>query len=138
MQIWQTKEWKDKAAEFVKGKSCEWCGTTKNLVPHHPKKKGGYTREEYLSLEGCSVLCGKCNFMEDKGYKLCPICKKKYYKPKRNHDAMCWSCFIKTPFGKNVQEYYEKHPEKLLKKLRKFRNRGLVVSDKKAGASNAD
>ena len=64
--IWQTQEWKNKAQAFVTGKSCVWCGTTQNLVPHHPHKKGGYTREEYLSLEGCIVLCSKCNFMENK------------------------------------------------------------------------
>ena len=36
---WQTQEWKDKTAEFVKGKVCAWCGTDKNLMPHHPRKK---------------------------------------------------------------------------------------------------
>ena len=36
---WQSKEWKSKAAEFIKGKSCEWCGSTENLVPHHPRRK---------------------------------------------------------------------------------------------------
>lgn len=119
MSVWQTQEWKDKAAEFVKGKSCEWCGATEKLVPHHPKKKGGYTREEYLSLEGCKVLCGKCNFMESKGYKICPVCKKKYFKPKRGRDAMCWDCFSQTSLGKSVKEYYEKHPNELKKRRQK-------------------
>ena len=117
---WQTQEWKEKASEFVKGKSCEWCGSTENLVPHHPKKKGGYTHNEYISLEGCHVLCKKCNFMEDKGYKFCPQCKKKYYKPKRGRDALCWNCFsTQTSLGKSVKEYYEKHPEELKKKRRR-------------------
>jgi hypothetical protein len=116
---WQTKEWKEKAAEFVKDKTCAWCGTTENLVPHHPKKKGGYSREEYLSLEGCIPLCKQCNFMEDKGYKLCPKCKKKYYKPKRGREPLCWNCFSQTPLGKSVKEYYEKHPEELKKKRKK-------------------
>jgi hypothetical protein len=116
---WNTEEWKEKAAEFVKGKSCEWCGSTENLVPHHPKKKGGYTHDEYMSLEGCFVLCKKCNFMEDKGFKLCPQCKKKYYKPERGRDNLCWNCFTGTSLGKSVKEYYEKHPEELKKKRRK-------------------
>ena len=67
--------------------------------------------------------------MEDKGYKLCPICKKKYYKPKRSKDQICWSCFSQTSLGKSVKEYYEKHPEELIEKLRKFRNRGLAYAD---------
>jgi hypothetical protein len=115
---WQTQEWKDKAAEFVKGKSCEWCGATENLVPHHPKRKEGYTHDEYMSLEGCKVFCGKCNFMESKGFKICPVCKKKYFKPKHGREQMCWSCFSQTSLGKSVKDYYEKHPEELKKKLR--------------------
>jgi hypothetical protein len=111
---WQTKEWKEKAAEFVKSKTCEWCGSTENLVPHHPRKKGGYNREEYLSLEGCVALCGRCNYMESKGFKLCPYCKKQYYKPKRSRTHMCWECFTKTSFGKSVKEYYEKTPNQPL------------------------
>ena len=116
---WQTPEWKEKASEFVKDKKCEWCGSTESLVPHHPKKKGGYTHDEYMSLEGCFPLCKKCNFMEDRGYKLCSQCKKKYYKPKRGREPLCWSCFSETSLGKNVKEYYEKHPEELKRKRRK-------------------
>jgi len=120
MSTWQSPEWKLRAAEFVKDKTCVWCGSTENLVPHHPHKKQGYTHDEYMSLEGCIVLCKKCNFMEDKGYKLCPVCKKKYYKPKRGRDKMCWNCFSETTsLGKSVKEYYEKHPEELKKKRRK-------------------
>jgi hypothetical protein len=107
---WQTQEWKEKAAEFIKGKNCEWCGSTENLVPHHPKRKGGYTHSEYVSLDGCFVLCTKCNFMEDLGFRICPNCKKHYYKPKRGKESLCWECFAKTPFGQKVKEYYEKHP----------------------------
>ena len=108
---WQTQEWKTKASEFVQGKTCAWCGTDKNLVPHHPKKKGGYTHDQYLTLDGCIVLCSKCNFMEYKHYKICPQCKKKYYKPKRGHDPLCWDCFTKTSFGKAVKEYHITHPK---------------------------
>ena len=115
---WQTSEWKNKAQAFVAGKSCAWCSTTENLVPHHPRKKGDYTREEYLSLKGCIVLCGKCNYMENKHYKLCPICKKKYYKPKRGRDKMCWECFIKTPYGSSVKKYMDEHPDEFKHKRR--------------------
>lgn len=134
--IWGTEEWKERAAKFVEGECCVWCGTTEKLVPHHPKKKGGYTREEYLNVEKyCRtkegkkfVLCKKCNFMENKGYRLCPVCKKKYYKPKRGREPMCWGCFTKTPFGAKVKEYYDQHPEELKKKRRRKR-----VSQKNRG-----
>lgn len=118
---WQTKEWQEASANFVKAKKCEWCNTTENLVPHHPKKKGGYTHEEYLSLEGCIVLCTKCNFMENKHFKLCPVCKKKYYKPKRGREPMCFNCFSQTPFRQRIKEYYEQYPDKLKKKMKKMR-----------------
>ena len=117
---WQSLEWKEKAAAFVEGKCCAWCETTENLVPHHPKKKGSYTHDEYMDLERfCVVLCGKCNFMESKGYRLCPVCKKGYYKPKRKFEPMCWSCFVKTSFGKRVAERMKSHPEEYKRKRRK-------------------
>ena len=34
---WQSSAWKKKREEFLKGKSCEWCKSEKNLVIHHPK-----------------------------------------------------------------------------------------------------
>jgi len=116
---WNTKEWKDKAALFVKDKHCIWCNTKSNLVPHHPRKKGGYTHDEYLSLKGCIPLCGKCNFMESKRYKLCPECKQHYYKPKHKHIKLCWKCFTNTSYGQSIKNYYDLHPEKL-KKKRKY------------------
>jgi hypothetical protein len=106
MQTWKTSEWKEKASLFIKDKVCSWCSSTENLVPHHPRKKGGYTHEEYMDIEKyCIPLCQKCNFMESKGYRLCPQCKTHYYKPKRGRDKLCWNCFIQTDFGKKVAEY---------------------------------
>jgi ribosomal protein L32/predicted Zn-ribbon and HTH transcriptional regulator len=32
---WQTKEWRDKRAEFIKDKSCEWCESTEKLTIDH-------------------------------------------------------------------------------------------------------
>ena len=90
MAIWQTREWKEKAKAFVEDKECVWCGSTENLVPHHPRRRK-YTHEEYLSLKYCFVLCKTCNFMEGKGFKLCPKCKKHYFKPKRWYrKKMCY------------------------------------------------
>ena len=96
---WKTPEWKKKRDTFLQKKIeegkgfCKWCNTTENLVPAHKRKRRGYTNEEYMDLEkNCYVLCSKCNFMEGKKFKLCPVCKKGYYKPKRKRDPMCWNC----------------------------------------------
>ena len=32
-----TKEWKEKRAEFLKGKTCEWCGSSDSLCVHIPR-----------------------------------------------------------------------------------------------------
>lgn len=126
--VYQTKEWKEKAQAFVAEEKCVWCGTTENLVPHHPRRRGGYTREEYLNVEEfCRtkdgkkfILCSTCNFMESKSYKLCPKCKKHYYKPKRGR-TMCWGCFTTTdPVGIKMKAYYDEHPEELKRRKRKF------------------
>lgn len=123
-RTWDTKEWKEKAKKFVEGKKCEWCGTTENLVPAHRKKRGGYTREEYLDLEkNCGVKCSKCNFAESKGLRLCPKCGEHYYKPRRNREPMCWECFIKTPHGKEVKAFIEAHPELYTKSGRRKRRK---------------
>ena len=39
---WRTKEWKEKRALLLEGKKCEWCGSTKNLCLHHPKRYLSY------------------------------------------------------------------------------------------------
>ena len=126
MSVWNTLEWKEKAKAFIEKKKaeglgfCEWCSSTENLVPAHKKKRGGYTHDEYMDLEkNCGVKCGKCNFMESKGYKLCPVCKEHYYKPKRKYEKMCWNCFIQTPFGQKVAERMEEHPEEFKKRRRR-------------------
>lgn len=35
---WRTKEWREKRALLLKGKKCKWCGSTKDLCPHHPRR----------------------------------------------------------------------------------------------------
>jgi len=32
-----TKEWKEKRTEFLKGKTCVWCGTSESLCIHTPR-----------------------------------------------------------------------------------------------------
>ena len=136
---WTTPEWKEKAAGFVKGKYCLWHGpsVTTNLVPHHPRYKNGkkiyYTHDQYMNLEDCEVLCSKCNFQESRGYRLCPSCKKGYYKPKKGYDALCWNCFKLTPFGQRVAEVNAQNPtprtKRFLKRSPGGTNKSGLVGD---------
>jgi hypothetical protein len=90
---------------------CNWCGQP-STVPHHPRRKGGYTETEYISLVGAVPLCKKCHFAIKMHLKLCPICKQNYYKPnKRKKKDRCLKCFLKTPFGQIVNEHYQKMKE---------------------------
>jgi hypothetical protein len=85
---WLTKEWRAKRTEFLKGKSCQWCGSTKFLTVAHPIGRSA-SYEEYLSFNGIMALCRRCHFAQHKGLHLCPNCKKKYV---RNHFDVCFDC----------------------------------------------
>jgi ribosomal protein L37AE/L43A len=43
MRPWETKEWKDRRLEFLKGKQCQWCGTVDHLVMHNQNPPPGYS-----------------------------------------------------------------------------------------------
>jgi len=107
---WRTREWKQNRAEFLAGKFCAWHGApVKAAVPHHPQRRGTISKADYVSLKGCIPLCNQCHYAARKGLRLCPICKKHYFKPRRGRHTMCWECFSKTPFGKQVKAYWDEH-----------------------------
>jgi len=91
---WQTKAWKQAVQEFVKGKKCEWCGSTEGLLAHHPYQdtKDGIYPNLYLS--GCIVLCSTCHFMYHRRHKKrCPVCGTGW----RHLDTdMCYECWKKA------------------------------------------
>jgi hypothetical protein len=111
-KTWQTPQWKKNVENFLNlHPFCEWCGKPSTVV-HHPKRKNGYSDKEYISLVGCIPLCQSCHYAVLKKLKLCPVCKQNYFKPSRKkHKESCYQCFIKTPFGKAVNEYYQKQRE---------------------------
>ena len=75
-KIYASKSWKEKKAAFVNGKKCEWCGSTENLLPHHPYQDTPNGVYEDLYLSGCIVVCGTCHFMYERRHKQhCPVCK---------------------------------------------------------------
>jgi hypothetical protein len=107
-EIWNSPEYRKNVEEFLRlHPYCEWHGEpTKATVVHHPKKKNGYSKKEYISLEGGIGLCKPCHFAVGKHLHLCPICKQHYFFKKRNRELMCWECFKKTEFGQVVANYY--------------------------------
>jgi hypothetical protein len=117
-KIWASPEWKEKKAEFIKGKVCSWCGTTEKLLPHHPYIKslsdGTYLN---LYLSGCVVLCTKCHYALHHGRKLCPKCKKGYCP---FDTEMCYDCYKKE--HPEIEELKHKKKEEI-KALRKKLNK---------------
>lgn len=121
---WKTKEWKEKRAKLVEGKSCEWCGSTRALSIHHQNTgllntsrqhpdfekfsailKAKYEKErqsnlaEYMSMENTIILCKKCHKAIGNGLVLCKVCKQGYHRPEF---TACFKCFSKTEKGKEV------------------------------------
>jgi hypothetical protein len=106
---WKTAEWQKNRDLFLANKYCAWHGPpVEATVPHHPRKCK--TEAEYLSLKGCIPLCQTCHYAAKLRMRLCPVCKKHYFKPKHGRRKICWECFIKTPKGQQVKEHYDKHP----------------------------
>jgi hypothetical protein len=110
---WKTAEWQKNRDLFLANKYCAWHGPpVEATVPHHPRKCK--TEAEYLSLKGCIPLCQACHYAAKLRMRLCPVCKEHYFKPKRGRRKICWECFIKTPKGQQVKEYYDKRPNRRL------------------------
>jgi hypothetical protein len=97
-KTYKTKKWKDGSAAFVKGKTCEWCGSTEKLLAHHPymDTPDGVYSDLYLS--GCIVLCSTCHFMFHRRHKKrCPVCKVGWMPLDTD---MCYTCNLKANPGK--------------------------------------
>ena len=107
-KVYQSKEWKAKVAGFVKGKTCDWCGSTENLLAHHPYRDTPDAIYQDLYLSGCIVLCNTCHFMFHRRHKRkCPVCKEHWM----DLDVdMCYSCHLKANPGlaEKIQEEKDK------------------------------
>lgn len=86
---WQTKEWQEKRAEFIKDKCCSWCGSRRYLTIDHLKPSNSQTEEDYYAFKDTIILCRRCAFARLKGMHLCPQCKKKYVRSRFN---VCFDC----------------------------------------------
>lgn len=91
-KIWQTPAWKKAVKEFIKGKTCQWCGSTIRLTAHHPYRSS-LDDDTYMNLylSGCIVLCNSCHYAVHHSLVLCPVCKKHYM---RLGADQCYGCFI--------------------------------------------
>lgn len=111
---WQTKEWRTRRAEFIKGKSCEWCGSTEFLTIDHKENfypnrergrlayalmvkyfEGGQHADEAQAIADLAVK----QFVAGGGilreYNACPSCgycvqPRKYKRPKYK----CYQCHL--------------------------------------------
>lgn len=56
-------EWKETREEIKdkRGRKCEICGSTENLVVHHTKPAYNYLHDEVNHIELMRVLCKKCH-----------------------------------------------------------------------------
>lgn len=43
IRLWETREWKQRREEFLKGKTCQWCGTDEKLVMHNQQPPPSYS-----------------------------------------------------------------------------------------------
>lgn len=104
MKPWQTVAWRNRRAEFIKGKSCKWCKSTEYLTIEHLDPPNTLTDEDYLAFKNVIILCRKCAYARLKRMNLCPECKTAY-KPRKF--ARCFECFKKTEEGKLFLEERE-------------------------------
>lgn len=90
---WSSKDWKARRLEFIKGKSCAWCGSDK--VPFFVVciSDVWLSDEDYLSFKNSVVLCKRCAGARHFGFVLCIKCKNAYHKPEFSE---CGSCAVKS------------------------------------------
>lgn len=108
-KIYSTKEWQEKRAVFIEGKSCEWNPNHKGplVIDHlaYEKEDGTkFTDEEYMDFEKLHregkllVLCRRCAYARRNNKVLCKVCKENYHGKKYD---MCFKCLIKQ----NPEDY---------------------------------
>lgn len=72
----------------------DWVKKNREAIQKDVEEQRKRYWERYMSLEGTTVLCKKCNFLLHKrGMVLCKECKEKYHKQQY---TTCYDCFKKT------------------------------------------
>ena len=124
-EVYASRQWKEKVAAFIAGKSCEWCGSTGALLAHHPYRDTPDAIYEDLYLSGCVVLCSTCHFMFHRRHKKkCPVCREHWM----DLDVeMCYTCHLKAHPG-----LWELTQEKAEQKERDRKARLKAAADKRA------
>ena len=84
-KLWNSKEWKTKRTDYLKGQVCQHCGTSENLVVCHDDYNLYNDLEAYLDfIYSAKALCRSCNKAEMKGLVYCCTDEKgkNHYRPK--------------------------------------------------------
>lgn len=59
---WALNEYRKNRKVYIKGKKCIWCGSTEELVLHHPYPPNSLSDKEYRSLIGVQIVCSSCHY----------------------------------------------------------------------------
>lgn len=82
-KVWSSPEWRRKRVEFIKGKVCEWCGSTEKLTVHHkkpPPKYKAFVRYLTRILIDQKVAEGEFKYQIERR-RVCPRCgRRAFYK----------------------------------------------------------
>lgn len=104
MRVWGTKEWRQGREAFLKGKACEWCGSTERLVMHNRNPPPPYAlllrkissevlnqrvkevefstqKEERRSCPECGSTSIRHRAAKKPAYK-CQRCRSEFHAPK--------------------------------------------------------
>lgn len=108
---WQTLEWKEKRAEFIKGKICSWCGSKERLAIHHTKRFHAkivrrkimkkflydYFNDNKNTEEKRELMAEAKKQLFKKYLKVCPECGSRvYYRKTKFPKYKCVKCRTET------------------------------------------
>jgi ribosomal protein L37AE/L43A len=118
VNLYATKKWRKLRGELIEGKTCEWCGSTEKLAPHHknPKPIGlrsyriianKYYNEYFENKKNKSELAQIKKeakiYIKNNAIRTCPNCKKKSFYERKTM-APTYRC---TNCGTEFNEPYE-------------------------------
>lgn len=95
-RVWSKKEWRKKRSEFIRNKSCQWCGSKTGLSVHHTRRPLRFrqiVRRTARSLLWQKVKEGEFRF-RIREIKACPSCASKsiYERTTMNPRYRCVRC----------------------------------------------
>jgi hypothetical protein len=136
---WQTKEWKALVKKETAGKVCSECGVKEGeqkldkegnprfnkkgipIVAHltldHPDRWAYKSFEIYIASDTPRrVVCTDCNYLYEKGLRICPVCHKNRCSWR---SEMCKECRLKE--NPDLVEMYKRADERIKELQKQYR-----------------